>query len=92
MFEKLCLLEVESGITFEVENGLEIKFRDCLSVNLDDLSTFLQLSSELCRKGRDGSKSQVKFRAQHVTLNKLVTTPVVQNSRLRIFPKMSAPR
>ena len=27
---------------------LEIKFRDCLSVNLDDLSTFLQLSNDLC--------------------------------------------
>ena len=44
--------------------ALEMKFKEHLSANSDDLSTFLQLSSELCRKGRDGNKSQVEFKVQ----------------------------
>ena len=44
--------------------ALQMNFKEHLSANSDDLSTFLQLSRELCRKGRDGNKSQVKFRVQ----------------------------
>ena len=49
------MLEVENGNAF----GDEIQEQGCLSANSDDLSTFLQLSSELCRKSRgccNGSK------------------------------------